>query len=393
MRLFDKPSKFNRNDYRSINYSGNWSRQFINEYYDSLDEIGLIETLDRLNNHKEEHLPKSLYKFCSPNSFNLSNIHNNTIYLSEPKSFNDPFDCTLNSDYEIFQEKYIIKRLKEDDLIDDHDSERKISLREYESLLLAISSKTLNFDTVFTSIKLTKPTKLYLILNRIQVDATNAYKAALKYLSSIEIGISSFSSFKNEDELLENTTMWSHYADHHRGFCIEYELDFDILKYKNETKCSLYPITYTKKIPIIPATELLILDYNQPKINNKISKAILRTFTTKSPFWRYEKEWRIILDLNESYFQINRTIPFLKIKKIYLGCRIDHGIKKSIVNIADTKNIEVIETTKGNNSFKLQTNHSNIDSVTIEENDIIYRNITNIKNENLSKQRMFDFFY
>ncbi|MBN7818077.1 DUF2971 domain-containing protein [Algoriphagus pacificus] len=395
MGLFDKPSKYKNTDYRSINYSGNWSRHFINEYYDSLDEIGIVETLGKLHNYKEEHLPKSLFKFCSPSSFNLSNLYNSTIYLSDPKSFNDPFDCTLNSNYELFKETYVLKRLKEDDLVDVEGGEDRISLDEYQSLVLATSSRSLSFESIFFSIKQSKQRKLARVLNSIQADAVRKYKSALEYLSSIEIGVSSFSSFKSEDELLKNTTMWSHYADHHRGFCIEYNLDFSVLKYENEMKCAIYPITYTAKNPTIPAAELLRLNHFQQdvKISKKIRKAILRTYTTKSAFWSYEKEWRIILDLNESYFQINRTIPFLKIKKIYLGCRIDHGIKKSIVNISDKMNIEVIATTKSDSSFKLQARNANVDSVNNEENNIIYQNISNITNSELGKKRMLEFFF
>ena len=46
--------------------------------------------------------PKYLYKYFSLNVFSLDCLENDYIYLSNPKDFNDPFDCNRN----LIAEKY-----------------------------------------------------------------------------------------------------------------------------------------------------------------------------------------------------------------------------------------------------------------------------------------------
>lgn len=41
-------------------------------------------------------IPKSLYKYFSLNDFSLDSLQNDYIFLSNPKDFNDPFDCNRN---------------------------------------------------------------------------------------------------------------------------------------------------------------------------------------------------------------------------------------------------------------------------------------------------------
>ncbi len=394
MRLFDKPSKYKNTDYRSLNYSGNWSRQFINDYYNNIDNIGIDQTNKQFENYKNEHLPKSLYKFCGPTAFNLSNINNNTVYLSEPKSFNDPFDCYLCSEKELYIKKYILNEIQLLNLISEKESKLKISKEEYGTLLSIKTNSKYSFSTIFTSIKVAKENSFYIALTRIEANANKDYQNKLNYLNSMEIGVSSFSSFKDEGELLKNTTMWSHYADHHRGFCIEYEVDFKIIDFQKEIKCGLFPITYTSRVPTLPIGELFKLDPTNEEltIGKQLMKSIFRTYTTKSAFWSYEKEWRLIFDLNQTHFQINRTIQFLKIKRIYLGCRIDHGVKKNITSIANGKNIEVIATKQSNEDFKLYTSLSDKNSIEKDEDNITYNNILEIKNIELRNKRIGQYF-
>lgn len=41
-------------------------------------------------------MPKYLYKYFSLNNFSIDSLENDYIYLSNPKDFNDPFDCNRN---------------------------------------------------------------------------------------------------------------------------------------------------------------------------------------------------------------------------------------------------------------------------------------------------------
>lgn len=59
------------------------------------------------NGTSNPSMPKSLYKYFSLNDFSLDSLQNDYFYLSNPKDFNDPFDCNRN----LIEEKQ--KRLKD----------------------------------------------------------------------------------------------------------------------------------------------------------------------------------------------------------------------------------------------------------------------------------------
>ncbi|MCX7174528.1 MAG: DUF2971 domain-containing protein [Proteobacteria bacterium] len=77
----------------------------------------------------------------------------------------------------------------------------------------------------------------------------------------------------SEDAL--HPLMWSHYADSHRGICIEFDAAQHFFQYARKVN---YELDYPS---IDPMSHL-------PEEVNEI--AIL----TKADFWKYEKEWRVI---------------------------------------------------------------------------------------------------
>ena len=44
---------------------------------------------------QKENIPEIIYKYMPINEFNFKNLLNNSIWFSNPISFNDPFDCKM----------------------------------------------------------------------------------------------------------------------------------------------------------------------------------------------------------------------------------------------------------------------------------------------------------
>jgi hypothetical protein len=109
--LFGKPSNFPENDYRSVNFKGDWTKHFINNYVDSISSIGKEKTIEVFSSYKDEHLPKYLYKFMPPTIYSLNYIIQGTVHLSSPHKFNDPFDSYLCVKKESFEKEYLIRKL------------------------------------------------------------------------------------------------------------------------------------------------------------------------------------------------------------------------------------------------------------------------------------------
>lgn len=103
---------------------------------------------------------------------------------------------------------------------------------------------------------------------KIDQDSLREAKAAMK-----NYGVFSLSEPNN------NILMWSHYADEHRGLCLEFERT-DSNDLGNPDHC--IPVIYDDELPAFKAEDLTT--------PGSISKIL----TAKGRFWDYELEWRII---------------------------------------------------------------------------------------------------
>lgn len=201
--------------------------------------------------------------------------------------------------------------------------------------------------------------------------------------------ISCFSERK--DSLL----MWSHYANSHKGFCVEYDLKLlhfisedsyhydDEEEYYDEEDCfaieNIYPVIYSKKrmlnfetLKMIRKIELLgnniqPVDDEGEDYDRSILSKVLPMFVNKGSDWKYEREWRIILTKEEldwinDYGNkkiANNTIPFKCVSGIYLGFRIDPEVKENILEIAQRLQskcgkINVYQAKLSDNEYKLK---------------------------------------
>ena len=120
----------------------------------------------------------------------------------------------------------------------------------------------------------------------------------------------------------KSNLMWSHYADSHKGFCIEFKTEY--LKADR--------VEYQMEIP-----EIELIDFLNHKTQKDFSKKIWDALRTKLEEWKYEDEYR---------FQPGNAMPFRKLPKgekcapikydatwvesIIFGCRMPKVVKKYI---------------------------------------------------------------
>lgn len=177
---------------------------------------------------------KSLFKYKPLNNFTLDIIVNNRIYYPKPESFNDPFDtqCSFKNSSAIIEPN-------------NQDKIKKAFPNEDPNEVLAYTRKDLTGDI-------------------------DSFKKELK-----DFGILSLA----EDE--KDILMWSHYADDHKGVCIEFERnDSNELGNLKVTR----KVAYTKNYPSMNVKSLLSKDGHE--------KSLMRVLYTKSEHWNYEREWR-----------------------------------------------------------------------------------------------------
>jgi hypothetical protein len=149
------------------------------------------------------------------------------------------------------------------------------------------------------------------------------------------------------ENLTNNMPMWAHYANNHKGFCVEYRITNP--KY-------LYPISYEdERIAIASSITQMISkfsSYGEKKIPEndpelRIYFNIMYHMTImKHKSWEYEKEYRAIY-FNLKAQKSGDIVPLselgLKVLRIYVGAECAEENKKRLLHIATKLDCEIKE--------------------------------------------------
>lgn len=121
-----------------------------------------------------------------------------------------------------------------------------------------------------------------------------------------------------------NALMWSHYANNHRGFLVEFAISPDAGEEELQPLLS-HPVEYTQERPL--------LDWGNPDGN------IEPYFLTKSLDWEYEQEERV-LDLHRGpgFYKYSRE-QFLS--SVTAGLRIDNEDYRKLRKTVDKASAEI----------------------------------------------------
>ena len=268
----------------------------------------------------------------------IETIKGNSVLLDIPENYNDPFDCDIfttdeeeKKAYELFVNYQMFKAL--------YDSiSTQTSLRPFANTFkkeLLFFGKEIKKDKKFESQPYLFPLKntFYKSIKKskaeLQMEFKDMLKDVYKKIKSSVI-VSCFGS--SNDQLL----MWAHYADKHRGACLEFEIDdkdFKAVEYdKKKPEFELY-----KTLQIIFGHQFVGEDID---VENEKYSFLYKPLLTKSLDWEYEGEIRCVYSLNKRdpkiYEGLNdkgETILLLKmpkIKAIYIGCKMDNNSEKTI---------------------------------------------------------------
>lgn len=183
------------------------------------------------------------------------------------------------------------------------------------------------------------PKNKTLSLNEIHFSFSNQIRKALYN----EISITSFS------EDYKNISMWSYYANNHKGICLEFDLSslsFDSMY--------ILPVYYSDKIitSTVEIKEEELLDGNK-SYTFPIEDLTREFFLLRKDLqWEHEKEWRLILHHRSQIDSFKEKIikeggSYFKImpSKILLGINInkESGDFKEMIKLAKENSIDVYQ--------------------------------------------------
>lgn len=229
--------------------------------------------------------PKSIFKYQGANLNSILNFKRHGLFMASPKSFNDPFDCSLHFQLDDLTEDQL-NELRKQYLDSNHSEEFKIRLER--------NSNDTFKDILYNSAKKVLQSSIDEFLNN--------------------NGVCCFSEVNND------LLMWGHYSDSFKGFCLEFRTAY-------EPFSKLHKVNYLDTFPTI----------NTFRLFSKEPSFVKELYCSKSIRWSYEKEWRVLHKQASTLF----TYEPICLKAIYFGPKIEYALFEILCLILRGQNPDV----------------------------------------------------
>lgn len=224
-----------------------------------------------------------LYKYCDTKGFDI--LLKSRLRLTKFENFNDPFELVFGIDIDSGQ-----SNLKKDY----EDNPRIINL--WEQIL---HDQNIEYDKKSDNDVLDKFVKLKIGDFKKIPDIIRRHWTETKGIVCLS-------------KSMDIIQMWAHYTENHTGIVVGFE-ENDFVKDKE----NIITVCYCDRMVLLPIT------FYKEDIDENIYKLIPEILRRKETKWSYEKEIRLIGNLNEKeedgHYYID--IPSSSIKEIYLGLR------------------------------------------------------------------------
>lgn len=280
-----------------------------------------------------------IYKYVSENRVSI--LKDGLIRFSQPQAFNDPFELRPHVS-DISDDSYLDEVFEEqfDEMLKEEYSKLPEPLRNLIPFSEFKNSPLLNRNIAKENLKLITKQAIPLVRKELYGGFEN------------NIGILSLTKTP------ENLLMWAHYANSHQGFILEFDINhpfFNRKKSETDEFRHLREVTYSVKRP-----------------SASLSNMDFELFLVKSEEWAYEKEWRLMLPLNDADKVIScephdihlYQLPFSAIKSVILGHRSTDKTKNAVIealtNESNKSHISLHQASIDEREFKLNFHKVNI---------------------------------
>lgn len=257
-------------------------------------------------------------------------LYDGLIFPVAPETFNDPYDCNFSLDSSFLEGK--LMRLS---AIEGINKNYLYQLTDEEKLEI-LNSKNVR-RALEKALKHREPNTYKYIAGEIIKEYENVIKEAKSILK-----VACFS--ETNDSIL----MWSHYANNHSGFCIEYDFN------SWELKEWLAPVHYIKERHKLQAG-----DIDEKMDLSDLGKVIRSEALYKADVWNYEKEWRIIFAWSKegkpTKYQNPKFVYELKdfITGVYLGANVDDCLRNQVFGHFKGTTVKVYQMIMKEDEYKL----------------------------------------
>lgn len=279
-----------------------------------------------------EMMPKSLFRFRSCDDMHIDAFENDSIYAVTADSFNDPYDTLQRYDMDGIRQ-YVNRVMS----IEGLEQLKAFFAQGYD---FADEVKMMLPEKVWENLKSGLQTTKDLSSLKDRIEASKeqvllSISVLFPILSSFGKRFSTIACFSED---VKSILMWSHYADSHKGFALEY--DFRHMMTKPLERGMLYPVVYSDErydaSVYITWQFMHVLGFHS---KNPDITAFSKIAVHKSKVWEYEREWRIIDPGPHDPIHPNPTVIHYKPIAIYYGENIPKDKQERLHQIAAVKGI------------------------------------------------------
>ena len=343
-----------------------------------------IERLTPLRNWIKQNIPSKLYRYRNVSDYSISALENDEIWGSTIFTFNDPYECTPC--YNIDETFNYLKIMLSPEIM--HQNFTALSRGDITPpIQLGIQSDAI--EELQKNVKAIPEGELLpqikfaidQLFDRIVAEwnpITSEFFTGLQTAES-EVHIACFS------EIGDSSLMWGHYADRHKGFCLEYDFSSALQDCNMNCSSPAQCNNFLLNLPIAPVTYsperfnaslhlvTVIQDYLRRSLQAPVNiflydmLLVAKCQLMKSCDWSYEKEWRLAWRKPSDKYEAYRCITHLKPSAIYLGSRMSSDDQTRIFEISQQKEIPC---------FKMLQNYTGQDYTLIPQSYEEYLAIT-----------------
>jgi Protein of unknown function (DUF2971) len=218
-------------------------------------------------------------------------VHEHKVHCAGPRDFNDPWDCRPCYDESILDDPAVYdKQVEFFDRVDRKYGPPKTDEQRGQQLQL------LRTDPSFL-------------------------KSLLRQMAGIDKPIHERYRVFCLSSKADSVVMWSHYADKHRGVCLEFRT-------KEEEFSGAYRVEYSERYPSFNLADDSLAHNLLPLV-------------TKSAAWSYEHEYRVIAEEHAMALSAGSlhthhgflAIPSTSLTSIIVGCETDSGTRDRVREI------------------------------------------------------------
>lgn len=296
-----------------------------------------IQTLTRpVSETIREMMPKRLFRYRAFEKRSVDAFENDMIYAVTADKFNDPYDTLVRYDLEGV-EKWVNTVMNTETL--GQMKEWYAQGWDLPKEVRHILPKEMT-DALKVALFSIEDIKDY--EERIEETRKRMTSLIETYFPILSETSKRYSTIACFCESIESILMWSHYADSHKGFALEY--DFRPTLEQPIKNVALLPVVYSEERFDVSDyiawgfLRLLGIPAKMPDISTSFKNALW-----KSDIWAYEKEWRMIDSTPRDITDERASAIPYKPVAIYYGRHMSSDDKKKLHEMAKEKGIQEFE--------------------------------------------------